>query len=393
MNNDSVENTKVAARGSRNQDAIGELLQVFWGRYGYRKQRLAAVLTRFAKRHSIYRSIAPPAHCYIELNTYCNLKCPLCPSGSGNIDRIPKAMEWDIFRLIVDDLAKFRVNSTLNMWGEPLLNPEFIPMTRYAHEKGLRSLSCNTNGNIDKDEAWFRELVQSGLSSILIDIDGADAETYGKYRKRGRFELVLDFFRKLGEAKKSLHSDLPHVIALTVVNRYNQDQLDDIRSLIESFGVTELRTRNIGHIGMIPIKAGMFAEFMQTKYPEQNPQAIDKEGMVCFYPSVSPPQQLICEYLWDGLAIDECGNYVPCCKEYSTTSVLGNVREISPTEFWFSRTMAEFRKRNLLDPLSIPLCAKCYFVCHIRGFVSEPVRRFGPASGPETDRRTENPSC
>jgi radical SAM protein with 4Fe4S-binding SPASM domain len=347
-------------------------IKTFWKTVGSRGNPLIQKLNDLSERFMLCASIAPPISCYIELSSVCNLQCPLCPTGLRILGRPYKFMDWDTFKIVVDDLGVFGPSASLNMWGESLFHPHFFEMVRYAKSRGLGFLTVNTSCNIDRPDAWFKELASCGLQAVMTDVDGADAETYSKYRKGGNFNLVIDFLRKLSSAKKQLNSPLPQITPLVVVSRYNQDQLEEIRQMLEPFGIDGFQTRNIGVLGMPPeAETKVFADFAQTKYPAENPQAINEQGRLSFLPQTPSPRRLACLSLWKILHVNAEGNYVPCCKEYSNDTVLGNVFDTPPIDFWFSKKLADFRRKNLDDPASIPLCRKCYFIQSVRG-ISEP---------------------
>jgi len=120
-----------------------------------------------------------PPLIYIDPLNYCNLHCPLCPTGQGVLGRGKGKMPFDLYKKIIDQVYKKILFINLFNWGEPLLHPEIHKFIRYANEKriGVR-ISTNLN-KITENQA--RLLVSAGLEEIYIDIDGATQETYEKY--------------------------------------------------------------------------------------------------------------------------------------------------------------------------------------------------------------------
>src|SRR5688500_17730381 len=74
--------------------------------------------------------------------------------------------------------------------GEPYINPKFLDMVKYAHKRGIYTIT-STNGHFLNSEN-ARKTVESGLDRILISIDGSTQEVYEQYRKEGHLETVLD---------------------------------------------------------------------------------------------------------------------------------------------------------------------------------------------------------
>ena len=114
----------------------------------------------------------------IEPTNICNLKCPLCPSGNGTLKRTKGYMNFNVFKKIIDEIQATAFMVVLWNQGEPYLNKDFSKMVKYASDRGLFTL-VSTNGNIAFNA---EEVVNSGLDSMIISLDGTTQETYNKYR-------------------------------------------------------------------------------------------------------------------------------------------------------------------------------------------------------------------
>ncbi len=99
------------------------------------------------------------------------------------------------FRKLVDDNPSI-TRIELSNYGEIFLNPELLEIMAYAHDRGVE-LSADNGVNLNnvRDDV-LEGLVKYGFRSMNCSIDGASAETYAKYRVRGRFEKVLDNIKK-----------------------------------------------------------------------------------------------------------------------------------------------------------------------------------------------------
>lgn len=49
------------------------------------------------------RGLPPLVH--VDPINYCNLRCPLCPTGQGTLGRKRGRMPFDLFRILVDQIA------------------------------------------------------------------------------------------------------------------------------------------------------------------------------------------------------------------------------------------------------------------------------------------------
>lgn len=55
----------------------------------------------------------------IDATNHCNLKCPLCLTGSGLSSREKGFANLDLYKTIVDQIEKYALHIFLYNWGEP----------------------------------------------------------------------------------------------------------------------------------------------------------------------------------------------------------------------------------------------------------------------------------
>ena len=73
----------------------------------------------------------------VEPTNFCNLKCPLCPSGNGEMRRPRGTMGLEDFKKLVDQLGDEVFMMMLWNQGEPYINKCFNQMVRYASDRGI----------------------------------------------------------------------------------------------------------------------------------------------------------------------------------------------------------------------------------------------------------------
>ncbi|MCL4383830.1 hypothetical protein M1116_00050 [Patescibacteria group bacterium] len=61
----------------------------------------------------------------IDPNNICQLRCPLCPTGSGTIKITKSMISLDKFRLYVNRIPSLK-KILLHGWGEPFLNHQLF---------------------------------------------------------------------------------------------------------------------------------------------------------------------------------------------------------------------------------------------------------------------------
>jgi pyruvate-formate lyase-activating enzyme len=64
--------------------------------------------------------------------------------------------------------------------GEPTLNPELVPLVRYARALGYDRVNVTTNGRLLRLRGLRRALVRSGLTTLLFSVHGPDARTHAQ---------------------------------------------------------------------------------------------------------------------------------------------------------------------------------------------------------------------
>ncbi|MDA3865182.1 MAG: radical SAM/SPASM domain-containing protein [Salinivirgaceae bacterium] len=170
----------------------------------------------------------------LELSGVCNLKCPQCPVGLGLIKRAQPFMSKEDAYKIIDEFAPFGTVLNLYFQGESLLNPNFCAITNYAAKQKVFTILSTNAAFISKNTAT--NLVQSGIHRIIISVDGADQQSYEKYRSGGDLETVWRSISWLMQARKSQARLRPEIIVQTLVNKYNEHDLSVIKDKALTLG-------------------------------------------------------------------------------------------------------------------------------------------------------------
>ena len=92
-----------------------------------------------------------PISISFEPTTSCNLRCPECPSGLRAFTRPTGMLENNFFRQTIDAIYQDLLYLIFYFQGEPYLNPDFLTMVKYAHDKGIYT-ATSTNAHYLTDE-------------------------------------------------------------------------------------------------------------------------------------------------------------------------------------------------------------------------------------------------
>lgn len=288
----------------------------------------------------------------IEPTTACNLRCPECPSGLRSFTRPTGNLKSDFFRRLIDENYRDLLYLIFYFQGEPYINPDFLEMVQYAHQKGIYTIT-STNGHFLNDENAKRTIT-SGLDRLIISVDGTTQETYEQYRKAGKLETVLQGARNLVKWKRQLGYG-PHLIFQFLVVKPNEHQIEDIQRLAKEIGVDEVKFKSAqlydyqhGH-ELMP-ENERYARYYQKK-----------DG------TFGIKNKLLnhCWKLWHSCVITWDGLVAPCCFDKDVLHRLGDTKQQSLAEIWQSPAYDRFRKQLLKGRSEIDICKNCTEGCEV----------------------------
>jgi len=257
------------------------------------------------------------------------------------------------FAGIIDQVRGY-VNSVL-LWnyGEPFLNRDLLDMIRYAAAAGIR-VRTSTNGEFFTTEAFCRDLVESGLHSLIVCLDGADQETLSRFRRGSDFSRVLQGLRRLMQARTQLGSSLPKVELQFILTRHNQHQRALIKDIGQELGVDVFSEKTVG----IPFNDPQFEAMAREFLPDDlslTRYRLDAGGRLVLSGRV--PNR--CHWLQSHAVINSDGTVVPCCYDLYSEFVMGNVFQESLRTIWKGTRYEALRIQVARDRKSIPMCNGC----------------------------------
>jgi radical SAM protein with 4Fe4S-binding SPASM domain len=279
----------------------------------------------------------------------CNFRCKYCVFS---IDKNKRGFISDkvtltlsLFEQCVDDCHKFpqkiKVLRFVGM-GEPLLHKDLAKMVAYADKSGLfERIEILTNGSLLTKELSY-DLIDAGLTKLLISIQGTDAE---QYREISHYDID---FPKFLENIQHFHDCCFHCkVHIKIIDCALKDE-EDRQRFFDIFG-DMCDTIGIENAG--PIYPGV-------EYNENIPiNAIGNQYG-------APTSKLsICPQSFFSMQINPDGRVVPC---YSIDypGIMGNCRINTLPEIWNGETYNLFRYR-MLDGIGCnSTCSKCDIFKH-----------------------------
>ena len=112
----------------------------------------------------------------IEVNSACNMNCPLCFSEAG----AGFSLTLEEVENILDDFVRTEGDPEVIQFsgGEPTIHPQIIEFIAAAKARGISLVMINTNGKRIADDDAFLEQLKGAQPSIYFQFDGFDSETY-----------------------------------------------------------------------------------------------------------------------------------------------------------------------------------------------------------------------
>jgi radical SAM protein with 4Fe4S-binding SPASM domain len=283
----------------------------------------------------------------VEPTTSCNLHCVECVTGQNLLTRPKGEIDNELFSRIIDQTYKNLIYLSLYFQGEPFLNKNIFDLISIAKEKKIFT-ETSTNANLIDDEV-ARYIVESGLDSLIISIDGATQETYSSYRSDGELQKVKDAIHFINQWKKTLNSKTPFVILQYLVTKQNEHQIDEMKQLVKQLHADALRFKTIQII-----EPGKDSDLLpvNTRYSRYRK---DKSGKLV----LKKKQHNRCFRMWRGCVFTWDGNVLPCCFDKNAEHKLGNISNTFLAEIWHSSAYSDFRKHIFRRRKTIKMCGNC----------------------------------
>jgi len=366
-------------------------------------------------------NLPTPTFVQLRVTNLCNLRCKMCgqwgdtgifrtQSGAdatdGALERerileligAKRQLSLSDYVRLLDELAPARPIISL-FGGEPFLYPDIIPLIREIKSRGL---TCTVITNGGRLEALARELVEIGIDSVAISIDGTP-DVHNRIRGRDdSFQKAAAGVRAVARWRKEMKRALPMQIAILPVTELN---MDVIGPAIAALRELPLDTINVGLRWFTPSHVGAdYERVMREDFgiaatswkgfdfdwnavaatKEQQMQELVKllQGLkrrrfldstlgrpwTSFVPDV-PPERVpeyfsnfgetfghsLCPVAWYFAQVEPDGE-VTFCGDFPDYFI-GNVRQQPFREIWTGEKAQKFRAKLAKEPL--PICARC----------------------------------
>ncbi|MBU0732061.1 radical SAM protein [Patescibacteria group bacterium] len=283
----------------------------------------------------------------IEATNVCNINCEFCSAPPKLIERDPRGMTMKEFQKCVDDLKGVTHFIWLFLAGDPLLNPQFPEMVRYAADSGLHTTTSTNAFAMDKDTA--DRLLDSNLDRLIISFDGITKESYETMRRGSNFEKVKSNIEYIAKRKKELGKVKPILDLQMIVTKINQGEEAEYSKWAEELGVDEHCFKSLGIPSWFLDRQTCDAiaeKYLPTEGKRRYVQM--EEGNTS--EALELKRDILCANRQRSVIMSN-GIVAICCYDIKGKHDMGNIFEDSFANIWnsdkYKKTRAAMANRNL----------------------------------------------
>ena len=263
----------------------------------------------------------------IDIGNICNLRCPLCPTGYGGLERPQGLMRLPEFRKVLEKIKPYALEVVLHNWGEPFLNPDFLDIVRATKAARLGTAASTNLNLVHRGRGYLHEVVDSGLDHLVASIDGTTQEVYETYRRNGNLDHALANLRELVNYKRSQGRATPIIEWQFLVMKHNEHQIDEARRLADEIGVDRLRFTGAGMPFDDLANTKLAAQWLpeNPEYRGYDPAIINDRGYL---------YDEKCFYLYRAMTVNPNGEVAPCCAIHHSNWDFGNLLHSPLDDVW-----------------------------------------------------------
>lgn len=285
----------------------------------------------------------------VDPSSLCNFLCKFCPTGNRDLIRKTRRyqgnLDFNLFKKIIDDLKEFsKPIKVLRLYkeGEPLINPHFSDMIKYAKDsKRVLRVDTTTNGSL-LNPKLNRQIVDSGLDQINISVNGVSPEQFYKFTNvRVDFQRYVDNIRDLYENKGNCEIY--------------------IKAIKEIFSSSE-QSKFFDIFGNIADR--IYLENLSPAWPEFEFDGIEMKFSSGHYGQPIMERQ-VCPYIFYIMVINSDGKTSLCVGDWKHQLGYGDTSKQSVKDIWLGDIINSYRIAHLENRrCDNSVCRACQVISH-----------------------------
>ena len=293
------------------------------------------------------KNIFMPLTVNIDPSNDCNFCCKFCPTGHPNllqdVCRPRGLMELSLFKKIIDDIKGFAEPiQRLHLYndGEPLLNPNFVEMVKYAKDSDVaQSLETTTNAHLLSTDIAY-ELVKAGLDRIRISVKHISTEGYHKTTGANvKFKNIVENVRTLHSIAKN-SGNVPFINVTIVDTGLNEEEKAKFLKVFQDIS-NGIRFDTL----MGWSRNDLFDFSLGTR------------------PLSEVKMNTICPLPFQNISIKFNGEVSSCYVDWTHSNIIGDVKSENLLDIWNGERANAFRRAQLENENhSSVACVTCDYV-------------------------------
>jgi len=223
---------------------------------------------------------------HIELTNRCTLACPACPRTEWTNMLKRPLQKQDLDYLYLESFLNCNGGKNIDQfllcgdYGDPIYYPRLFEFL--THFRSNKQFTIHTNGSRQPENFWKQLAgVLTEKDSIVFSIDGLE-NTNHLYRRNSHWPSIM-------QGLDIMSNSSVNIIWKTIVFKFNQNNLDDIKQFAESknakFKVE--KTHRFGDDSLVPTESFIDASQLYSKNYNSEQFEIDpKCGRVDTVPTI-----------------------------------------------------------------------------------------------------------
>jgi len=338
----------------------------------------------------MHRPVTQLTKIYIEPTVACNLDCITC--FRNNWEQPIGRMSDETFAQILAGLETLDPVPAVYFGGigEPLFHQKTVEWIAKIKALGAK-VEMITNG-ILLTEKKCRQLVDAGLDTLWVSIDGATPETYADIRIGAELPQIIANLRRLVKIRKGGHfpqpdigiafvamkrniADLPKIIRLGISLGAKHFSISNVQPVNAKMQGERLYTRTMRNIAYLPSSVLPHLSLPKMDFNEQTQQALTEafnSGCNVSYAGNNwGGANDVCNFVESGtMSIAWNGDVSPCWPlmhthisylhdkpRLSKKHIIGNVKDKSLSDLWLAPDFLAYRER--LHNFAFAPCSFC----------------------------------
>jgi radical SAM protein with 4Fe4S-binding SPASM domain len=186
----------------------------------------------------------------------------------------------------------------------------------------------------------------SGLSKLIVSLDGMDQVVYSEYRRNGNLGKVIEGIKNVAKARDRFNSAMKLELQF-LVSRHNEHQIAEAERFAKEVRAS-LKLKSMQVINSQDAGKWMPSGEKYARYKNMDGKYFIKNSL---------PAR--CLRLWLNPVITWDGKVIPCCFDKDTEFVMGDLKNESFRSIWNGKQFNEFRKKILTGRNKIDICRNC----------------------------------